>query len=329
MLVNELRAAMEKYDKPVLKEIIVTLYKSIPKSRKESGLDDLLLNFSKENEKAAKNKPAAVDFDRLEKQVLYFINCAADDLYFKPNKIISKTQRSKWRFEVKRFIKDLLAVGGENSVKSAQLLAGIYEMLSYGCNYYIFPTSNPFTAAGYVQIDFLALVLGKIFYSGYSDETVKTAVYLTLDSNVDRETLNLGLMYTLLDFLKTTDTLEMALKHCVAYKNGYDSYQASKVNFKYNWDKEHRKREYQNYAVELYLLISFRLYEYDEGINYFLMHYKEINNEVNLYCLLMLIDNHDLDDYWIREYEKALKRKIKPRENLMQMYNQKIAERDK
>lgn len=56
----------------------------------------------------------------------------------------------------------------------------------------------------------------------------RKAVFLTLDSNVDRETRHLELLRVLVSVLKTPDTKEMALAECVAYTKGYNQYQASK-----------------------------------------------------------------------------------------------------
>ena len=323
MLVNELRTALEQYDKAALKEIAVTLYKHIPKGKRESkGLDDLLLSFSKEKAKPAKGSKPKVDFASLEKEIVQFMNYADESLYLAPNRIVSKDKRAKWRFEVKRFIKELLAVGGEHSEASAELLAGIYDMLSYGCSYHIFVSEDPFAAVGYAQADLLSLALGKLFYDGYNEDSVKNAVYLTLDSGVDRETLHVQLLYVLREHLKTADTIEMAIRHCISFKNNYDAFQAGKSLFKYvdTWDGGYRRKEHGNYATEMVLLLQFGLHEYDEGIRFFWDNYDERDAEIKLYILLRFLDFHGLEEYWVREYERALKKGLKPRGYLQDKY---------
>ena len=159
MKVDELRTVLGKYDASVLKEIAVELYKMIPKNRKEdSGLDDLLLNFTRENAKPLKND-TPVSFEKLSAEIEQFLVYADMQYYLAPNKYVRKEQRSKWRFEVKRFIKDLIKVGGENSEDAGRLLADIYNMLSYACHYSIFSTEDPFSSVGYEQADLLLLVL--------------------------------------------------------------------------------------------------------------------------------------------------------------------------
>ena len=327
MKVDELRTTLSKYDVTELKEIVVTLYKAIPKSRKESdGLDELLLNFSKQKAKPVK-KETPIDFETLQSDVETFIDYANDDLYFAPNRIVSKVKRSKWRFEVKRFVKELTAVHGEDSETAALLLANIYEMLCYACNYWILSSDDPFSAIGYEQPEFLRTVLAKIFYNGFSQDAVKKAVFLTLDSNVDRQTLHLELIGVLVSILKTTDTKEMALTHCVAYMKGYSKYQATKQMFKYSTRKDdYRTKEHENYAVELYLLLKFSLHEYDDGIAYYWKNYQQINKEITLYCLLTyFLYGAEFNALWLREYEKAVAEGIIPRERIQGEYEMRKA----
>jgi len=327
MLVKDLRTALEKYDKDALKEIVVELYKMIPKSKRDSeNLDDLLIAYSKEK-KNAKKDDMAIDFDTLANEIMKFMSFADASLYIAPNRQVSKDKRSKWRFEVKKFIKNLLAVKGEHSVASARILAYVYEMLCYACNFYIFRSDAPFSAVGYQQTELLHLVLGKLFYNGYDDKTIKTAVFLTLDSTPDRDTFHFSLLYTLAEFLKTPDTIEAALGQCLKYKDEYDLYQAQKHLFKYpiKKDGDYRKKEHINWSVEMHLILKIKLHEYDEGIKFFWDNYVTHKPEIKLYVMLGFLDRDDLNHYWIREYEKAVKKKIVPRDTLQRDYQQKLS----
>ena len=330
MKVDELRTALGKYDTIVLKEIAVELYKMIPKLRKEdSGLDELLLDFIKEKSNPAK-KDIPVNFETLKAEIEQFLVYADMQYYLAPNKYVRKEQRSKWRFEVKRFIKELIKIGGENSEEAGSLLVNVYSMLSYGCHYCIFSTENPFSSVGYEQVELLSLVLKKIFYSGFSLNAIKSAVFLTLDSNVNWNTLHRNLMSVLVDILKTIDTKEMALLQCIAYRNEYDSYNSAKNIFKESDRSGYRRKEHRNHAVELYLLLKFSLYEYDDGIDYFWKNYVELRDqEITLYCLLTYFlsgDDKRMNSLWIREYEKAVANGIKPRESLKNEYTQRVKE---
>ena len=329
MKIDELRAALGKYDADALKQIVVELYKTIPKSQKENnGIDDFLLDFTKEKNKPAK-KEAPVDFEELKVEIGQFLEYADLQYYLAPNKYVKKEKRSKWRFEVKRFIKSLTSVVGDNSDEAGRMLADIYTMLSYACHYSIFSTDSPFSAVGYEQSELLSLVLKKIFYGGYSPGAIKTAVFLTLDSNASWNTLNRNLSSTLLDILKTTDIKEEALKQCVAYRDEYDSYNSAKKLFKELDSSGYRRKEHRNDAAELYLMIKFSLCEYDEGIGYYWKHAETQKPEIKLYCLLCYFlsgDDARLESLWISEYEKAVAKGIIPRESLQNEYAQRIKE---
>ena len=325
MKVDELRVALSRYDAAELKEIAVMLYKVIPKKRKESdGLDDILLNFTTEKAKPTK-KETLVDIGVLQEEIVTFIEYASESLYLAPNRIVNKDKRSKWRFEVRRFVKELIATSGENSETAAMLLADIYEMLCYACYYLIFSSDNPFSAIGYAQQDYLRLVLDRMFYSGFSQDTVKKAVFLTLDSNADKNTSHLTLLYELVSMLKTPDTKEMALAQCVAYAKEYSVYQAMKRVFGYPVKKdEYRESEHKNHAAELYLLLKFSLHEYDEGIAFFWENYKEHRKEITLFYLLAyFLSSKELSALWLREYEKAVAGGIEPRESLQREYEKR------
>jgi len=323
--VSDLRTAISKYDAPELKEIVVTLYKAIPKSRKESdGLDELLLNFTKGKAKAVKNE-MPVNFKALRSDIELFIDHADHNLYIAPNRIVSKDKRSKWRFEVRRFIKGLVAIHGEDSETAAQLLADIYDMLSYACYYRVFSSDNPFSAVGYEQPEFLQLVLCKIFYNGFSQGAIRKAVFLTLDSNVDRNTLHRELLHVLVSTLKTSDTKEMALDQCAAYAREYGGYHAAKAVFNYHSDvSEYRASRHKNVSVDLYLLLKLSLHEYDDGIAYYWNNHKEYTKEITLYCLLTyFLTDEKFNALWLREYENAVAGGIKPRENLQEEYEKR------
>ena len=318
MKVDELRAVLGKYDAPMLKEIVVELYKMLPKAHKEeSGLDEHLSNFTREKTKPAQ-KDAPVNFEALKGEIEQFLDYADKQYYLIPNRYVHKEKRSKWRFEVKRFIKDLTGIGGENSEEAARLLAGIYEMLCYGCSYWIFSTEDPFSSVGYEKSELLSLVLNKMFYSGFTLPAIKAAVYLTLD--------NSSPLAVLLSFLKTPDTKEMALSQCDEYRRQNAAHRKSKNLFKETDTNGYYRTQRNNQAVGLYLMLKFSLYEYEEGMAYFWANYSEQKKEVALYVLLahyMSGEGERLNALWIREYEKWVAAGIKPRDYLREEYEQR------
>ena len=97
MKINELRETIKKYNETEKEKVIVELYKRIPKRIKEDyNIDEYIINLKNK----IKKENIEITIERLEKEVNYFIECAYADLYARPNKIISKNNRSKGRFKV-------------------------------------------------------------------------------------------------------------------------------------------------------------------------------------------------------------------------------------
>ncbi|MDR2492557.1 MAG: hypothetical protein LBD25_03730 [Coriobacteriales bacterium] len=143
------------------------------------------------------------DFETLRTVALDFFDHAEAGNYCSPNREIPKAARAKWRFTVRRIIKSLVAVQGENSEEAALLLVEVYRMLSYACDYYLFSTEVPFAATGYSQPQLLAMVLEKLFIANMSAETIRLAVYIVLESHLDRDTISPSLIVLLADHMKT------------------------------------------------------------------------------------------------------------------------------
>lgn len=82
-------------------------------------------------------------------------------MYVKPNKIIPKTERSKWRFKVKTFYKQLNAFlpASENGIRATDLLKELFMILSYGTNFLTFSSWNTFGAIQVSQSDYLKNIM--------------------------------------------------------------------------------------------------------------------------------------------------------------------------
>ena len=105
MLISELKEEIKKYNQKDLESIIVELYKRIPKNKKEDyNIDDFIKNV---DNKQKINSKKEFNFEELEKEIKYFLSCVDNEYYVVPNKIVSKKERSSWRFKVKRYYKEL------------------------------------------------------------------------------------------------------------------------------------------------------------------------------------------------------------------------------
>src|SRR5690625_3132387 len=107
MKVSELRNKLKNRKKDELQLLIVEMYKAMPKGVHEAkGIDQLIDDPSvfKKKKSSRKHISEQLDFSVVETEVQLFIKNAYDHNYVAPNRIISKKERSGWRFTAKRLI---------------------------------------------------------------------------------------------------------------------------------------------------------------------------------------------------------------------------------
>ena len=100
-------------------------------------------------------------------------------------------------------------------------------------------------------------------------------------------------------------------------------YQNINISSKKKWNADHEKYERDekaNLLTELVFRLNILQCEYEEGIRYFKDNIRETDNEIILYMLLDLLYEYSLTDYWIKEYEEAVKKKVIPRTSLVKVY---------
>lgn len=325
MLVSELRALLKKYSEDDLRILIVEMYKAMPKQvREDKSIDELLkdMNLYLKENKRAKDKP--VNFNALKPEIEWFLANAYEGNYFKPNQIIHKKERPKWRFKVKSYIKSLESIPMKSSEgeEATDLLIKIFKMLNYACRFTIFNTQDAYNSAKISKSDLLENILIRTFDGGISYEKIKRSVVLVVDEMANQSSFFSSLDDVLIEQLKTRDTIEMALKACLELKKeGFLSdlspghkYSSATMNDYY---LEHKI----NAHVRLVVKLKLSLHEYEDAIKYFYKHYKERNKEVAMYVLLWHLYRNDLKDYWLREYETGVKKGIKPRKSLQETYD--------
>ena len=319
MLVNELRQTIEKKKQDELKKIIVEMYKIIPKRIKEDyDIDKIIIECS-----AVKKEEPVKDIVVLAKEIDWFIECAKKQYYLAPNRIIPKSERSKWRFKVKKYIKDLKTI---NNPIATKLLMNLYNLLSYGCRYYIFSTDDPFNSAGIVQTELLDLVMSGILKGGMTRDNIKICIDILISSEVDRNTLHSSLISVFIDNLKIIETRELAIELLKEKKIELSNRPPIKGQYLFD-GKDYQTIEDINNICEAIFRLYIELYQYDDGISYYIKHYIEKDKEIMYYCLLNILEWYDLKDKWLEVYEKAMT-KIDFRDNLKNKYNY-VKENDK
>ena len=213
MKIQELRNMVKEADRELLEKAFIECYKQIKKSQKEE-VDQIIQDVLAGKEKKAPKKNESMDFQELESQITEFLANAYAQNYFVPNRVIPKSQRPKWRFMCKNYIKELgkIPIENENFAQSAKLMTDIYHLLCSACNYYLFSTDDPFRSVGWEQSDLFRLVVKKNFDLGYSRERIGELLLDAASGGLSRESLHIFQEIVLLSELKTSDVKYMAIE---------------------------------------------------------------------------------------------------------------------
>ena len=311
MKVSELREIIKKYNEEDKEKIIVELYKRIPKRTKEDyNIDNYIMNLNVKVEKSDKE----FTIERLEKEVNYFVECANSDLYASPNKIISKSERSKWRFKVKNFYKKLNSFlpTTEDGKKATDLLKDLFIILSFGTHYLTFSSWNTFGAIQISQSEFLMNIVQRKLANGITDDNLSYCIEL-LNVKYDPQEYHKSILISFESCLKTADArykaIELLKKQVGLWKE------------KYRQKDSYENETYANYFIECIVDIYIQLCEVKNGISYFHKQYINRNKEIKEYILLEKLEEYGLYKEWILEYEKHLER-IDYRNELKEKYKE-------
>ncbi|WP_026670889.1 hypothetical protein [Butyrivibrio sp. AE3006] len=323
MKINELRGKIANAEHSDLEKIIAEVYKQVPKAKKED-LDQVIDDILEHRDIKVHKKVEDIDFDSLKTEMEIFLDNVFMNYYVAPNRVVPKAKRSKWRFEVKNYVKQLIKVplDGSDAQEAADLIDRLYKCLCRGCGYYMFPSEDPFNAIGISQQDFYKMVVTRFLASDYSDEKIKNLIHDATSVFLDRNTLHIILECILVDALPTSD---MKYKAIEMAQQLVDKYEDELLSVKKYSDRKYYIEEHINELCNLVLGISISLGEGDDGVKYYWLHAKERSKEIVLYCILDTIRFYD--DYsplWIRTYEKAVKGKVVPRDSLKEVYKELV-----
>ncbi|MCD8090507.1 MAG: hypothetical protein LUD81_07815 [Clostridiales bacterium] len=323
MKINELRNLLAESREESIKKAFAECYKALPKAKKEE-IDGLLTDILKGSDvKKAKKKNQTVDFGELSVEIDTFMEYAYADLYFAPNKIVPRAQRSKWRFTVKGFVKALTAVKEEDESfgAAAEYLFKLYELLCYGCGYYVFSSTDTFRSVGIPQEEFLEMVVSrKLAAEGYTKENLERLIWLGAACLVSSENLNEDLLCVVADKLKTSDSKYIAIEAARALiETGAADELTEKSSNPQTYDVEYGKNRAALFILHLAVLLG----ETESYVAYYFSAYKSRNKEYTLSRALWRIKDFGTDRDWITVYEYAVKKiKVKPAEHLKKEYNE-------
>lgn len=179
MKVGDIRALAEKSTQKNLIETLVTVYKALPKAKKEE-LDPLIPDLLQGTPHTQKKEPDLPDMEILHPEIQTFLMEANSGWYFQPNRIVPKAQRSKWRSIVRDYLKklDLVPEGTDDYKTATRDLVGIYRVLCEGCKTYLFSTNDTFASLRMRQSDLYTDILHHVLAGGHTNTNFHEAIDL-------------------------------------------------------------------------------------------------------------------------------------------------------
>ncbi len=334
MKVAELRALLDRYGADQLRLLVVETYKLLPRRvREDSAIDDLVRDPRPRPRAARENRAAPPpDIETLADEVGAFLEFANRQYYIAPNRLVPKSERPKWRFLVKRFVRQLTEAAGDEDAlpQAADLLGRLYRLLCLACGQWVFNTDDPFRSVGIEQADLLGQVLALDRARLPPGEFVPHALELVVESELDRSTLSTGLIEALGEQLPTPALRELAIAACTRRIAEIDrEHAAARRQRRGGKDRapafgrevsDYRVRSRINRLAETGFRCHLALGDPDSAVRYFARHWRENDPEVKLYVLLSHLLQLRLKERWLAAYDEAVAKGVQPRKSVKEAY---------
>lgn len=325
MKIQEFRNLIKDADRERLEKAFAESYKCFTKAQKTEidGLIFVILSGNGKETKEGKGKESSIDFENLQAEIELFLENAYAQNYMTPNRVIPKNQRPKWRFLVKNYLKELQKIKTEdaNFDTSVNLIRKIYEMLCMACSYYLFSTEDAFRSVGIPQCELYEILVKRSMHCGYTKERTSQLLKLATTGGLSRESLHEEQEIVFVNNLMTTDVKSAVLDEI-------NEFVLKKTEELSGLKKYDSKRYYIESDIEelcnVYLMIQIKLAEPENGIKFFLKHVKTDQKEIALYCALRIVDWVGDEDMWIQIYQYGIKKRISPRKELKEKYQDLI-----
>lgn len=319
MKVKELRELLNNKEPKYMMEAFVEVYKMLPKVKKEEA--DVMIESILEGKGKAK-KEEIVDYPTLFNQIQFFLDCAYAGFYIVPNRIVPKPMRSKWRFQVKQFINQLLALpfAHEHYQEATNCLMKLYDMLSYGCGTYIFSSNDPFRSVGIRQEELFDHVIAHMCQLPIDTEKMKKMILCATNTDLSSECLDIYLMDVLYQHFQSSSRQKEIIEICMQLVVE----QEQKLNKLKKYDD---KRYYVGKSIEnlatLILIFSLSDGLTKKILDYYFRHVDYSKDEI-AYRALEIADSYDNLDAGIFIYEYGLKMKINFSQDIKNRFDELI-----
>ncbi|MEA4882814.1 MAG: hypothetical protein VB144_03960 [Clostridia bacterium] len=321
MKITELRNVIRDYSQEQLALLVTELYKAMPKAvRDEKNIDAIVQNPDAQAVRRLRpsHEGSNLCFDDVASETRTFIENASCQCYFVPNRVITKGQRPKWRFIVRRLYGSLVQLSAQPECRqpAAELVEQLYKLLCRACRVALFSTCEPFRSVGIPQTEFFSQVL--TLKRQYSDKSqfVQEAVALAVNGGLDGSTTTTGLMLVFLEFLPIPD---LKLRAIAAAEELKDQIMNERQQAR-DWSDRYETEGRLNHLTELAFHCYAQLGEFEKAIDYFDAHCLENDEEVKLYVLAQLLFYcYQQPELTAEQIRKAMARGVRPRPGLIKL----------
>jgi hypothetical protein len=319
MTITELKKALKPKKKPELENIVLALYKHIPKKIIENeGIDKIFLLQPVDETKSTKIK-----IDKELKLILEINNFNHHFLagnYGIPNRIIPKAKRSKWRFEAMRFYKEINSIFPDAIMKKelADVFGQLYEAMSEGCKHFLVQSDDSFASIQKNQITFFHQLIQykKEVYVG--DELYNQIWNHIIDVGLSGETTTTELYETLcVSFSSHMDIEDLVMVGKIQFGRALQKHQEAKKKNKFTSSYDIEK------TLEGLAMLLLKIHETEDARTFFFEHSKIYSNKENMYYALVrtFIDYYDNAGKEILNIlDKAIDERVVLRDSLARLH---------
>lgn len=316
MKLGDLRRRLGGCTPEQLRLVAVELYRAVPKAvREERALDEFIERPDPKSRRAAA-RPEPPTFEEVAAETRRFVELAEADNYFAPNCLVSKKERARWRFVVKRLTSELQAHAArpERRPAVAELLEALYNLLCRACQVYLFRSDDPFRAIGIPQTEYLRKVLTLKTSWQAKPAFIREAIASIVTRGTDRHTLTTDLMPVLLEFLPLPDHKYEVIAAAEEMIAATPPTAGPRSDGHRQFSLDQRNNDLTDLVFHCYAQLG----EWPNAIVFFNDNYRAHTPEVKLYCLVRALEHPYRQYGLIREQIAAARAAgVKPRPELL------------
>lgn len=329
MKIQEFRDKLKGADRAALEKIAAELYRKVPKAVKDQELDAAIDQLLRGETPVRRASASELPFPELKKQIDTFLERVDSGYYIGPNRVVPAAQRSKWRFEVMRFLKQLDRIPADdpNAAEAAELYLHIYQHLAYGCGICILPSEDPFRSINSRQGDLYPRLARRTFDAGFTDERILEMLRAATSVFIDRESVYWELESSFVVELRTRDMRKKAYGIARAELLRLEKLLETKGSRPSDSDRYDLERACQQIVCTI-VGLGIALFEVEDAFRFYWEHTGEYTQE-HAYSLLLSAINvfEGGEALWLETYEKAASEGVELNRSFQAEYQMKLNNR--